>query len=92
MDKSTIIELVAPQKLEVRKSPGKELGVFATQDIVEGEILEDCPVKSLGDDLWTTNVFSDYRFNYPKGVGSKLRVLTLGLGAVFNHSDNHNAY
>ncbi len=92
MGKSTIIELVPPQKLEVKESPGKGLGVFATQDIAEGEILEDCPVKSLGNELSATNVFSDYRFNYPKGVGSKLRVLTLGLGAVFNHSDNNNAY
>lgn len=90
--KSTVMELVPPCKLEVKKSPGKGLGVFATEDIKKGEILEDCPVKLLGDELSATPVFADYRFNYPKDVGSKQRVLALGLGAVFNHADDNNAY
>ncbi|MEE9351471.1 MAG: SET domain-containing protein-lysine N-methyltransferase [Thiotrichaceae bacterium] len=90
--KSTVMELVPPSKLEVKKNHGKGLGVFATEDIKKGEILEDCPIKALGDELSATNVFADYRFNYPKGIDSKQRVLTLGLGAVFNHSDDNNAY
>ncbi len=92
LGKSTFMELTPPSKLEVKKSPGKGLGVFATQNIAKGEILEDCPVMPLGSELSATDVFTDYRFDYPKGVGSNLRVLTLGLGAIFNHSDNNNAY
>ena len=84
--------MIPPTKLEVRESPGKGMGVFATEAINEGEVLEDCPLTPLGDELSAGNAFSDYRFNYPKNTGSKKRVLALGLGGIFNHSKDNNAH
>ena len=92
MGKTGLKELIPPRKVEVRESPNKGFGVFAIEDIHEGEVIEDCPVKHLGEELSVGNAFVDYRFNYPKGVGSKRRVLTMGLGGVFNHADDNNAY
>lgn len=92
MGKTGLRELIPPRKVEVRESPNKGFGVFAIEDIHEGEVIEDCAVKHLGEELSAGNAFADYRFNYPKGVGSKKRVLTLGLGGVFNHNDDNNAY
>jgi len=92
MGKTVVKTLVPPSKIEVRESPNKGLGVFATANISEGEILEDCAVQHLGNELSASDAFADYRFNYPKGVGSKKRALTLGLGGIFNHSDDNNAY
>ncbi|CAA6822550.1 MAG: Phytanoyl-CoA dioxygenase [uncultured Thiotrichaceae bacterium] len=92
MGKSGVQELVPPGKVEVRESPDKGFGVFAIEDISVGEVIEDCRVQHLGEELSTSDAFSDYRFNYPKGVGSKKRVLAMGLGGVFNHADENNAY
>ncbi|WP_040839316.1 SET domain-containing protein-lysine N-methyltransferase [Thiothrix nivea] len=92
MGKTGLKELIPPRKVEVRESPNKGFGVFAIEDIHEGEVIEDCAVKHLGEELSAGNAFADYRFNYPKGVGSKKRVLTMGLGGVFNHADDNNAY
>lgn len=92
LGKAVTKKLIPPSKLEVRDSPGKGMGVFATTAIHEGEVLEDCVVTPLGDKLSAGDAFYDYRFNYPKGVGSTKRVLALGLGGVFNHSDDNNAY
>lgn len=91
MGKTLVKALVPPNKIEVRESPNKGLGVFATDTIQEGEILEDCAVVHLGDQLSSDDDFADYRFNYPKGVNSKKRVLALGMGGIFNHSDDNNA-
>lgn len=92
MGKSGVKELVPPAKVEVKESHGKGMGVFAIEDINKGEVIEDCEVQHLGDELSASNSFSDYRFNYPKGVGSKKRVLVMGMGAIFNHADDNNAY
>ncbi|MEZ5536894.1 MAG: SET domain-containing protein-lysine N-methyltransferase [Thiolinea sp.] len=92
MGKSGLRELIPPNKVEVRESPNKGLGVFAIEDIHAGEVIEDCEVRHLGEELSASNAFGDYRFNYPKGVGSRKRVLVMGLGGVFNHADDNNAY
>ena len=91
MGRSGLKELTPPRKVEARESPGKGFGVFAIEDIREGEVIEDCVLKPLGGELSASNIFSDYRYNYPKNTGSKLRVVALGLGSVFNHTENNNA-
>lgn len=92
LGKSVVKELVPPTKITVQQSPNKGLGVFATEDIYEGEVLEDCMLQHLGGELSRSNAFTHYRFNHPKRVDSLKRVLALGQGGVFNHDNNNNAY
>ena len=83
-------------KIEIRLSKlvtdQPEYGVFASDDIKKGELLEEChwipfdPIANKG--------FSNYNFRWPKD-GEKRTVssaIVLGYGAIFNHSiDNPNA-
>ena len=36
------MNLKVPTKVEIKKSPGKGLGVFATKKIFKNEIIEEC--------------------------------------------------
>jgi len=87
------MKLKSPTKVEVRPSPGKGLGVFATQNIKAFEIIEDCaliflPIEPHGE---IPDLLVDYRFNYPPGVLNWThQVLPLGFGCIYNHSNNRN--
>jgi SET domain-containing protein len=66
----------------------KELGVFAIDDIKEGEIVEVAPLivlkfEELIDTNW--NTLFDYYFWMDDYV-----VLALGYGSIYNHSENSN--
>lgn len=79
-------------KVEVKTSPGKGLGVFATEVILEGEIIEECylitlPIKPNEP----SSLLNDYRFEWPVGDEMKEHVIPLGYGCIYNHNDNNNA-
>lgn len=81
----------SPKKVEIKISPGKGRGVFATQFIEIGETIEICPVLELPtipdiDDF----LLSDYRFMFGSKDNYKY-VLPLGYGCIYNHDDNNNA-
>lgn len=80
-------------KIYVDKSPIHGWGVFAKEDILEGEVFEECPILSLpikhGE---VSDLFIDYRFNWPQGTEWEDQVLPLGYGCLYNHSENANAY
>ena len=80
-------------KIYVDKSPIHGWGVFAKEDIMEGEVFEECPILTLpigkGE---ITPLLIDYRFNYPQGNEWEEQVLALGYGSLYNHSENANAY
>jgi hypothetical protein len=82
-----------PTKIEIKESPGRGLGVFATEDIEEGEIIEECLLLTLpiqrGE---VSSLFLDYRFNYPQQGEWTEQVLGMGYGSYYNHSDNANAF
>ena len=90
-----MIKLQSPNKVEVRPSDGKGMGVFATERIYSGEVIEDChllflPILPNQDD---DGVLSDYRFNFPASTTSnewERQVIPLGFGAIYNHSENNN--
>jgi SET domain-containing protein len=80
-------------KIYVDKSPVHGWGVFAKEDIMEGEVFEECPVLTLpikkGE---ITSLLIDYRFNWPQGNEWEEQVFALGFGALYNHNENANAY
>ena len=82
-----------PTKIEIKESPGKGWGVFATEDIEEGEIIEECLLLTLpiqkGE---VSSLFLDYRFNYPQQGEWTEQVLGMGYASYYNHSNNANAY
>jgi SET domain-containing protein len=86
--------MIYNQKIYLDKSPVHGWGVFAKEDIMEGEIFEECPVlplpMSYGE---TSGLLIDYRFNWPQGVHEwEEQVVALGFGSFYNHNENANAY
>lgn len=87
--KTTCPSFLPPAKVRVYESVGKGLGVFATENIPKGEIIETCHLIPLTISQ-TSDILKDYRFNYPKHLGQEY-VIPLGFGCIYNHSDNPNA-
>lgn len=79
------------QLIELRSVPGKGRGVFATQDISEGDEIERVPVlvmpanDALHDDI--SDLLSHYVFEWEEGTVG----LALGFGSMYNHSYTANA-
>jgi uncharacterized protein len=70
-------------RLMVKKSPIHGYGVFAAQTIPKGAIIEECHLLYAGEgqsELW------DYYFK-----GGQERILVLGNGSIYNHSEQPNA-
>ena len=80
-------------KIFVDKSPVHGWGVFAKEDIMEGDVFEECPVLTLPIEKGeVTSLLIDYRFNWPQGGEWEEQVFPLGYGGLYNHSENANAY
>ena len=80
-------------KIYADKSPIHGWGVFAKEDIMEGEVFEECPILTLPIEKGeVTPLLIDYRFNWPQGNDWQEQVLALGYGSLYNHSENANAY
>jgi SET domain-containing protein len=86
-------------KVYVGKSKISGLGVFASEDIKSGDIIEECPVVLLdstfkGNKDWVLN-----RYAFAWGCGCSIcekygntMALVLGNGMVYNHSEQPNGY
>jgi SET domain-containing protein len=78
--------------MKVRKVRGMGRGVFAARPFETGEIIEVCPVIPLtpaeANDCGTT-ILDDYFFEW--GPRRRAYALALGLGSLFNHSNDPNA-
>jgi SET domain-containing protein len=78
--------------MAVRKVRGMGRGVFATRAYQAGEIIEVCPVIPLTPaeaDACSKTILDDYFFEW--GPRRQAYSLALGLGSLFNHSDDPNA-
>lgn len=63
-------------------------GMFATELIKKGEIIENCPIiVEKQSTLKNAGRLSDYYFDMP----DKICAFPLGYGGVYNHSKNYNA-
>jgi SET domain-containing protein len=80
-------------KVYVDKSPIHGWGVFAKEDIMEGEVFEECPILTLPIDKGEiSSLLIDYRFNWPQGNDFEEQVVVLGYGSLYNHSNNANSF
>jgi len=91
-------DLPIPTKIRLGYSNIHFRGVFATEDIEEGELIERCPVAVLA---WRTNYQKDpvvwaymYTNSCPceecKKHGAHF-VMVMGWGQIYNHQDDNNA-
>ena len=86
--------LILNPKIEVKKSNVHGYGVFAKEDIKQGEILEECHFISINPQLWETlsrTQLVRYVFNYPKQAYPKECTWPLGNGCIYNSSTSPNA-
>lgn len=88
-----MVTLISPTKVEVRTSPIHGYGVFATDKINKGEIIEECHLLTIPFKLGTFDSFLvNHKFNFPSIGKVEEYVIPLGYGAIYNHSDNNNAF
>lgn len=65
-------------------------GVFASDKIKSGEIIEECHFIKVPEDINYPGILNDHFFSWPKGESGL--AICLGYGSIFNHSDdNFNA-
>ena len=85
--------MIYNSKIYVNKSPIHGWGVFAKEDIEDGEMFEECPILVLPIKQGEVSpLLIDYRFNWPQGVEWQEQVIGLGFASLYNHSENANAY
>lgn len=78
------------QKITVGVSPIHGQGVFATEDITKGEVIERCPYLVIDDDdLAEENRLNDYLFTSPDASTDYLVIM--GYGMMYNHDADANA-
>jgi SET domain-containing protein len=85
------MNIVPPNKIRISNSPIHGLGVFATEIIYEGEIIEICPVIDMCLNGESSHILIDYRFNWPQGNDCKTQVVPAGYGMLYNHNSDANA-
>jgi SET domain-containing protein len=83
---------VPPTCVVVRDAGPRGRGVFATRDLVEGELVESCPVVVVPADQVAHVVETTlhaYHFRWG-GLGED-SAIALGYGSLYNHSNDPNA-
>jgi hypothetical protein len=87
-----VTSLKRPYKLEIKQTYQKGWGVFTTSPVYRGEIIEECPLLEVPDQVCQIypEAFIDYAYGYPI-KNPQLQVLSLGFGCIYNHSDTPNA-
>lgn len=77
----------------VASSPLHGRGIFTSEPIEKGSIIEICPILLLPEkdiDLINQTIIHDYFFEW--GEDLKAGALALGYGSIYNHSYKPNAY
>lgn len=82
-----------PKKIYINNSAIHGIGVFASELILENEIIEICPIIDMGMKIGeTSHILLNYRFNWPQGsVNPEKQVVCSGYGMLYNHSNTPNA-
>ncbi len=79
-------------RIYINWTPKKGRGVFASEDISRGELIEICPVIVLIEKdtrLLDQTILYEYYFLWENG--KKATAILLGFGSIYNHSDTPNA-
>ncbi|MCO5285752.1 MAG: SET domain-containing protein [Chitinophagaceae bacterium] len=77
--------------LEIKMTPNKGRGVFASADIEAGAIIEESPVIVLNEEerlLVEKTILNDYIFEW--GDSGEKACMALGYIALYNHSSHSN--
>lgn len=78
------------KKIYVDDSSVHGRGVFCSEPIKQGEILEECHFIPVPLEFTYPQILQEHFFSWPKG--SNNLVICLGFGSIFNHSEkNYNA-
>lgn len=78
-------------KVVVKDSPIHGRGVFATENIKAGEVIEECHHVLLSESFPFVNQnLKEYVFAWPKFLPTHSTVV-LGFGSIYNHSNTPNA-
>jgi len=88
------MEIIPPRKIKIMPIKGKGRGVFAMEDIKEGEIIEYCPIIFLSEKeiKFLDNESDILKFYYLFQYAIDKHCIMLGYGSIYNHSkDNPNA-
>jgi uncharacterized protein len=69
------------------------LGVFAREDIHEGEVIEECPIIPIPEEQLSNLVKTELlEYYFAWGAGFKEGAVCLGFGSLYNHTyDGPNA-
>ena len=82
------MKIIPPTKIYIQKSPLHNLGVFSTQKLSKGEIIDECPFIAFPQKSnQTLPVFSNYAFCYPRGENWHTHAMVMGYGSYYNHSE-----
>lgn len=98
MASSEKVKYLKPSKVVVNYSGIEGIGVFATEDINEGDVVERCPMVKLA---WRSNYIHDpsiwkYCYGQPRCDCSDCKNhggfmwMVLGYGMIYNHQDIPN--
>jgi SET domain-containing protein len=83
--------LYRSNKIYVEESLVHGRGVFSSDRIKKGELLEECHFIKVPPDFEYPQILNDYFFSWPKGEIDGI-VICLGYGSIFNHSEeSYNA-
>jgi SET domain-containing protein len=80
-----------PTKIVIKKSSIHGYGVFASQNIKMGEVIEETPLLLMMGRGEVSSCMIDYRFNYPKSIEYTNQAVAWGYGSLYNHSNQANA-
>ena len=82
------MKISPPLKIYLKDSPLHNLGVFSSQKIEKGEVIDICPFLSFPQSSKEKiPVFSNYAFCYPRSENWTTHALVLGYGSYYNHSE-----
>jgi SET domain-containing protein len=85
------MKIIPPSKIYLKDSPLHNLGVFSSQTIKKGEVIDTCPFLSFPEKPnEKLPVFSNYTFCYPRSENWSEHALVLGYGSYYNHSNTPN--
>lgn len=82
-----------PNKIYIDNSKIHGLGVFASEKISTGELIEITPILDMKiPNGQVSDCMIDYRFNWPQGNEPILQAVAWGYGSLYNHSETPNAF
>ena len=76
--------------LLIKETPGRGRGVYASEPVRSGEVIEQAPVLVLPDPQWLfleSTLLRDYHYAW----GTDAAAIVLGFGSIYNHSYFPNA-